>query len=196
MRKSNISVHDILFRTAGVLLILTLLSVWMLCGMYAKYTVSGSHADSARAAAFGNIVLLEHKAVPNDTNDINTLYILTNEEVKENTYSTVVPGDVIPKDPFVRITNVGEVKCELYLKVTESENFPDGVEYDLNEKWILVDGKEDDKEKVYKYKDPITPGSNNMDIYILKDDNLIVNVGYNSTDTFTLTFSAWLKQAK
>lgn len=193
MRKPNISVHDILFRTAGVLLLLTLLSVWMLCGMYAKYTVSGSHADSARAAAFGNIELLEHEAVLSSTNDTNTLYTLNEgNEVQKNEYKAIVPGITIPKDPFVRITDVGEVKCELYLKVTESEHLSEMIEYDIDDKWEPVD----EDEKVYKYKDPIIPGSSYDDIRILQSDQISVIEYDSSAEGFSLKFSAWLKQAK
>lgn len=191
MRKSNISVHDILFRTAGVLLILTMLSACLLCGMYARYTTSGSYADSSRAARFGTIELKEHQAVESGVKGVK--YDLNKAvEVEKNSYS-ISPGDVIMKDPFVRLTNIGEVRCELYLQVTESDNFPKEIKYDIDDQvWETVA----DKENVYKYKEPIEPRSENIKISILKDEKLIVGEDYVPDNDFDLTFSAWLKQAK
>ena len=195
MRKSNISVHDILFRTAGVLFILTLLSVYMLCGMYARYTTSDSYTDSARVASFGTIVLMEHEAVLADPTESGTLYKLTDKEVEQNTNIIALPGVNIPKDPFIRLENIGEVKCELYLKVTKSPEFPNGITYAIDsENWDLE--SDDGESSVYRYIPTIEPGSNDIVIDILKDNQLTVSPDYDSNDEFTLTFSAWLKQAK
>lgn len=130
--------YDILFRVAGVLFLLVMLSVWLICGMFAKYVVTDENSDSARVAAFASIGVLEHEAKL-----VNGLYQLTDKEVSENTYAKVIPGVDIPKDPFVRLNGTAEVDCTLYLRVTE-EKFPtcikpvDAITFELTEQWTKV----------------------------------------------------------
>lgn len=61
-----------------------------------------------------NIELKEHEYDP-DTKD------LLETEVTENDNYKYVPGDTLPKDPFVRV-KAGSEDCWLFVKVTESNN--------------------------------------------------------------------------
>lgn len=191
---------NILYWTVGSLLIITMLSVWLLSGLMAKYTVAGDVTDSARVAKGIQIEMLEHEAVP-----INGIYYLKNEEnkanpdlkeiteVKEkdkNNYDLVIPGVDIAKDPFVRLNGTSEVDYNLYVEITESKDFPETITYYVRDDWEPVEGKPG----VYKYKNIIDSGTyDNEDIYILLNDELIVSEHYSESE-FSLTFKAWVKQ--
>lgn len=116
--ESRLFLHDILFRADCILLLSVTVTIWLICGMFAKYAVTDEGSDSARAAAFASIDVTEHRAELK-----NGEYRLTDDEVKENSYNKVIPGVDIPKDPVVHLSGTPEVACMLYLKVTE-DNFP------------------------------------------------------------------------
>lgn len=206
MKRSAINKNNILFRSASLLLLLTMLSLWLVIGLYAKYTVSASASNSARVAdGLPAIELKEHEATLKDG-----IYELDeNKEVTENKYQRVIPGVDISKDPFIRLNGTGEVDFVMYLRVTEKD-FPTytigsgsekAVTYDLTDNWLKV-GTENGAD-VYQYvvdKNPFAfdAGTTYSDyvIKILKDDKLYVSEHYVGNDqTFTLTFEAWLIQA-
>lgn len=213
MRRSKIALSDILFRASGILLLLTMLTLWLVIGLYAKYTVSGSASDSASVAnGLPVIELKEHKAVLD-----NGIYKLKDndgkyyEEVTENEYEKVIPGVDIAKDPYITLNGVSEVDFVLYVKITE-ENFPapitkDGKEikivtYELNDKankLELVDDLSDTAKGIYVYKRYFDAGSVDEEIYLLKDNRLIVSQYFDgsieSNKNFKLTFEAWAEQA-
>lgn len=51
-RTTTIRTHQILFRLAAILMILTAVSLWKVSGLYARYVTTDSGGDSARTAAF------------------------------------------------------------------------------------------------------------------------------------------------
>lgn len=64
MKKQNngkppVNLGLILIRVAAVLFILTMISVHLLSGLFARYVTSGDGSDSARVAAFGDLTLKE-----------------------------------------------------------------------------------------------------------------------------------------
>ena len=203
-----------LYWTVGIILIITMLSVWLLSGLLAKYVVVENTSDSAKVAKGGYIEVLEHQAEL-----VNGVYELElNEKIKkpvnQNNYDKVIPGVDIAKDPFVRLyLEDAEVDYELYLTVTE-KNFPTykptldsnpvkTVTYTVRtDLWILQDNLSDKENGVYvyKYKNILDAGMANTDIKILVDDELVVSEHYVGTDaqgkpqSFTLSFSATLKQ--
>ena len=209
-KSAQFYVHDIMLFMAGALLIMTMLSVWMLSGMYAKYVVAGGSNNSAGVANMGVVVkLLEHEAYLKEGE-----YKLKNDdsaknnpdkynEVTENEYKKVIPGVDIPKDPFVRVTATdAEVDFELYIQVTESEGFPSDVTYKIDStKWTPVG---DGNDGIYKYNGYFDAGTYERTIYILENNTLYVSqyydadTEYNSdTEThgqFSLSFKAWFKQ--
>ncbi|MCH5192188.1 MAG: hypothetical protein J1F23_08505 [Oscillospiraceae bacterium] len=189
IKKSQHSVHNVLFWAVGSLLILTMLSTWIVSGTYAKYVISSYMLDSAKVAktGIGSMELLEHEAELN-----NGIYTLTKNEVTKNTYDRVIPGVDIAKDPFIRLDIASDVTFELYIKVVKSNPFPDTVTYELTDDWIEIDATNG----IYKYKDAFEAGTPfKGEIGILENDELIVSEHYVcDIKTFTLTFSAWLVQ--
>lgn len=196
----KLSVGNALSRTVGILLALTIFSVWLVCGMFAKYTTTGENSDSARVAVGAQKVeLREHAAFdasgyPDADGGEYRLDLMT--EVKKNTYAKVLPGVDIPKDPFIRMDlSNAEVSYELYVKVIQSEPFPDGVTYELTDQW-----DETETPGVYRYKKYFEAGKSysytgkNV-IPILKNNKIYVSEHYVGSGTFTLTFEAFLKQA-
>lgn len=135
MKKQNISLHDLLLRAAGVIFLLTMLSLWFVCGLLARYTKESRSGNGARVAVFGNVEIREHYAALKDVgdSDINDVYyggkfvdmvyaLDDSSEVDGNTYDVVMPGVDIPKDTFVRVYSA-ETDIELYIEVVE-KNFP------------------------------------------------------------------------
>ena len=187
-KKSQHSVYNIIFRAVGILLTLTMLSLWLVSGIFAKYVIAYPYSDAANVAGTGaHILLLEHEASLE-----NGIYTLdTSEEVTANTYEKVIPGVDIAKDPFIRLNIDSAVQYELYIKVIESNPFPDTVTYDLTDDWEPVAGSTG----VYKYKNVLNTQTTDT-IKILKNDKLTVSEHYvGNSQTFTLGFSAWLVQA-
>ena len=98
MTKQKGAHRNIAMMTAGVLLCLTLVSVWMVSGLFAKFTTSDSAKDSARVAAFvftvsdkdtSRIIDLQDVTKPGDTETYT--FIVKNSggtvsEVKETAY--------------------------------------------------------------------------------------------------------------
>lgn len=201
-----------LYWTVGCLLLCTLVSVWLVCGLFAKYTTSGADDDTGRVASTGVVEfrVLEHKAENVSAQDATKVYELldgkadrinkTVSEVTKNTYETIPPGYDIPKDPFVRLKlENSEVDYYLYVKVIKSDEFPETVEVIVDtENWELVEGTEN----LYKYKGSINGITNGYidagtlertDMYILKDNQLKVSEYYDGTP-FTVSFEAYLVQ--
>lgn len=194
LKKQKVSVHNVMYRTVGILIVLTLFSTWLLYGFYAKYTVSGDTGDSARVAKGVDIKVLEHEvelitdkteAVENDR-----VYKLNEKnEVEKFTYSVVLPGVDLPKDPFIKIEGVPEVTYELYITVDDSK-LPDTVTYEIDtEKWT----EPPEGSKTYKYKGVIDSNFDGKKIYILKNNEIKVSEKYSETN-FSLAFEAKLVQ--
>lgn len=188
----------IMYWTVGILLVLTMLTTCLVGGLFAKYVISDSFYDSARVASsgIGKMELWEHKAA--ETYEDSGIYELLTQEkpVTGNNYAKVLPGVDIPKDPFIELElKNAEVSYELYVQVTES-NLPETVKYELTSDWELADDSDSaNGVYVYKYKGTIDPNFNGK-IKILKNDMLYVSEHYVGDGKFSLTFSAYLKQAK
>lgn len=186
-KKAQHSMINILFWAVGILLLLTLISVHLVSGTFAKYVIGGDYSDSAHVASMdGQLVLLEHRA-----NLENGEYKLDEtEEVTENKYNFVIPGVDIAKDPFIKLDIDTEGTYELYIKVLESDSFPSTVTYSLTADWELVDAENG----VYKYKSVFSTNTSDT-IKILKNDKLYVSEHYvGNSQEFTLSFRAWLVQ--
>lgn len=189
----RLSSRDILLLMISALLLLTLLSSWYVCDIYAKYIVSEHSLSSARVAktGVGKLELWESNATLE-----SGIYVLDEDDpVKENTYDHVIPGVDIAKDPYVLIKlDKSEVDYQLYIKVVKSDPFPEYVTYDLTEDWEPVAGQEN----VYRYKKyfDADAGTSDWKIPILKNDKLYVSEHYSGGEIpeFTLTFNVWLAQ--
>lgn len=203
-KKSQLSVRNIMYRAVGILLVLTMLSVWFVSGLYAKYVISVSYQDSASVASIGsgNLQLREHEAelITDEVEAVQQdgVYKLNNTKVKGNTYDVVLPGVDIPKDPFIEITGEIEVPYELYLKVVKKD-LPDTVTYEMADGWKLEETETSQSDGiVYTYKyNKVIDSQFSGTIYILKNNKLIVKEKYiGNGKKFTLTFDAWLAQKK
>ena len=83
-RKNGFLSYNNLLRAAAVLFILTMISVWWVSGLFAKFIVSDNRSDAVRAAAFSEIAVKEHKVVYD-----NGVYSLdTSKAVSSNEYSS------------------------------------------------------------------------------------------------------------
>lgn len=196
--KPRLFAHDIVFGIAAALIFLTLLSVWLVSGLYARYIVSDPVSDKARVAdGLPVLEVLEHRAELK-----NGEYKLDQQvEVTGNTYTKVIPGVDIEKDPFVRLTSSSDVDFELYIEVTEN-NFPTIKDSDNNEirtvsygidtsLWEEVSGKKN----IYKYTGDTAAATNGEKLYILSDNKLYVSEHYvGGGEEFSLSFEAWIKQ--
>ncbi len=127
-RRLHFFSYHTVFRLAGALLILTMFSVWLTCGLFAKFSVRESFSDSATVASISDITMLEHKVetISDKAKMLkeNSVYTLSKTETtKSNTYYAV-PGTVIPKDPYIELSGNNDVSCTLYIEVANGgENF-------------------------------------------------------------------------
>ena len=188
-KRVRFSAHAVFPRLAGLLFVLTMLSVCMNAGVYARYV--SKPTERARVASVGGTMKVwEHKAV----NDPLLYYQLDPTIITtKNTYDKVVPGADIPKDPFVQVKLENlEVRYELYIKVIESDYFP--ATYEIStDCWTPVPSEKG----VYRYNEVFQLGrSYDIEIYILKDNQIHVTQNYvgEKDRVFTLTFEAWLMQ--
>lgn len=120
------------------------------------------------------------------------------EEVKQNNNYKLVPGNVLPKDPFVRVKADSE-PCYIFVKIEET-NIQNFVTYAVDDdKWTFVETG------VYMYKEKVATSSTNRDLYILKGNQVVVkeNVTYGdmhpTEGTFTnpvLKFTAYAVQSE
>lgn len=203
LKNTKISVNKIICRTVGVLFVLTMLSAWLTCGLYAKYIVADSFEDSASVQKTGisKIELIENEVEliddPDEAVEKDRIYDFIDKEKNGNEYK-VLPGVEIPKNPFIRITGSTPassdeplVSYNLYLKVIE-ENIPDTVIYEILKDWEIVGEK--GTTTTYKYKNAIDSSFSGK-IYVLKDNKIKVKENYvDNGKPFSLSFEAWIKQ--
>ena len=197
-KKEKLSIGNILYWAVGGLLVLTILTISLVSGVFAKYVISYDFYDSAHVASsgIGKLDIWEHYAEETGTDSgvyqLNTKVAM----VKENQYNKVLPGVDIPKDPYVYLQiNNTAVSYELYVQVTET-NLPETVTYELTDDWELERSDATKGLKVYKYNGTIDSSFNKESIQILEENMLYVSEHYVGNGKFSLTFSAYLMQAK
>lgn len=205
------SFGKVLFRIFCILLVLTSLTAWSVGGVFAKYVSSRDSGGFANVANMGieKFELREHTA--KEWSDVtadelkqmvaqNKLHILGTQEAATDQTISVPYGEVnVPKDPFIRLKINSTLNYELYLIVTESDNFPDTVSYSLTGDWERTTSTSyTGSGKLYKYKVTFTAGeqydfTDSNVIKILQDDIVVVGQTDNAV-TFSLTFEAYVKQ--
>lgn len=217
---AKFNIRRVLVWAICVLLVITTITTWSVSGVYAKYIYGDSINGSAGVAHMGVIKfeLTEHKFIDisNDLKKVaeyDRLYMLDLENTvtggEGNTYTKVIPGVDIPKDPFINLVlDSNEVSYELYLKV-EEKDFPttlleDGetrvIDYWLTADWEKADDNKDQKSGLYKFvgtiENVINNGffaagtkytfqysaekTNNTSIRILEDNIIKVSEHFNS----------------
>lgn len=100
MRYTHTEKPNIALRLAALLLCLTLFSLYLLSGLYARYTVTGTAADSARVAAFQP-----------------TATITPVTETIKYVYRNKPPASAYTVSYNIKVTNPSEVavNCELVI---------------------------------------------------------------------------------
>lgn len=123
------------------------------------------------------------------------------KEVTEEKEYKMVPGDTLPKDPFVRVKANSE-DCWVFVTVTKSSNFNTFMEFEIDgSKWELVETNENTT--VYRYKTIVSTKTEDQLFYILKDNQVVVKTSVTKTQldalteaTYpTLTFKAYAVQS-
>lgn len=173
------------------------ISVVLVCtmagaGVYAKYISSESVGGSLTIQAnLGKIHVREHK-LQRQENGIYTLNMA--EETDGNSYH-LVPGLDVPKDPWVDISGKSNMDAYVFIKVETNIPADSGVSYQLRDCWVAVAGAEG----IYVYSDankqPIAVNSD-MNIEILKDNQLIVSQNLKMEGQTYLNFTAALSQVE
>ncbi len=177
--------HSFLYKVVAVLLMLTVVSWWLVCGLLAKYTVNGSSGDFATVAKMGGVSIVEYKATLETNIDTmfenNSVYALSSktEKVTSNSYQAV-SGTVIPKDISIVLDGTNDVACTLYIEVVDSSGGYIDFNMDSN-CWAEIENETISTHggKVYKYKYQISPHEN------LTISSIIENNSIRIKDTYT-----------
>lgn len=119
-----------------------------------------------------------------------------NDDPSDNSY-IMVPGNTIDKDPLVTVL-AGSEACWLFVKVDESANLDDFIEYTVAEGWIALD-ETDHPGVYYREVDAVTEDT---EFGVLTDDQVTVKADVTkemlnelTTETYpTLTFTAYAVQ--
>lgn len=135
-----------------------------------------------------DIEIDEHKYNGTDT--------LGTEVVKANENYKMVPGDTLPKDPYVTVKS-GSEKCYVFVQIMESANLDSFISYEVAGTWTKVE------ENVYMYSTVVDAMSADQVLPILKDNQVKVLGGV--TDEMmhdedytnpTLAFKAYAVQSE
>ena len=112
----------------------------------------------------------------------------------------MVPGLVLPKDPFVTV-EVGSEKCWVFVTVTKSANFDTFMTFAMDDKWEVVETN--GNTTVYRYNEVVDALSAEKTLNVIKDEKVTVKstvtktqlegVGSNKP---TLTFKAYAVQSE
>ncbi len=179
-------------RTAALLLTFVLIFGAAVGGTVAWLTAKTDDVVNTFTVGDINIDLREHKLMTNE--ETGKYYLDENSEVQTNSYN-FVPGDTLPKDPFVRV-QAGSEACYLFIRVKEANNTVDGekiVNYTVDESvWAVVP----DQEGYWYCTISAGEAENGITKSILKNNNVMVSkqvtkemVG-KMTDAPTITFTA------
>ena len=147
----------------------------------------------ALALGIGGTVawLVDKKTVTNTFTfgDINIKLTETGvdgETVKSKTFDSLVPGEIVAKDPMVTVV-AGSETCYIFVKIEEQNNSAgEGEKYinwDVNSDWKLVAGETN----VYQYKDIVDASEVKKELYILQNDKTGYENGYVTVDEDNVT---------
>ncbi len=195
--KSHPLVCNNSFVAAEILLVLTLISIRMVCGLYAKYTVSDGSQESAKVAASPGIhleeVAVELYDEPADMTAADTIYAFGSGTAEGFSYA-VIPGMDLPKDPRISVSGKDRTSCYLYLEVIQ-EQVPATVTFSLEEVWEpLTDVTGPHGGDVYCYETIIQPDDTYDSIGIIRDQKIYVSQAYTAGDPFSIAFCGYMIQ--
>ena len=201
-KRSHVPFHVFSFRTAMILFILTMISLWLVCTLLARFSSYGRETDGARVAAAGNVSVYEYGA-----DLVDGEYVITDRteaNYKQKNRYTVVPGMNIEKEAFVSVSGSREVSAYVYIEVVSSDPSKNILDYTVdNIYWKpTTDVSATHSGTVYKYKDVIPPNTEQTIGHIIrnnkvriKDDILDKTDPTNVPATVSLDIYAYLVQA-
>ena len=173
MKKQNkekppVNLGSILIRVAAGLFILTMITIYLLGGLFARYVSSGQGSDSARVATFGELTLTE-------TGDFDGT---------ENKKGMIIPGVPITKDATVTFTG-SEMATVVFVEVIVPEDTWEtadnrvfsygGLSWTVASGWEYLDSDQyagNDRYVFYKKLEPNTELNNEK---IVKDGEISVS---------------------
>ena len=159
-----------IFRLTAVLLLVTLVAVRFSSGLLAKYAQKYVYLDQARVAKTAQAAVREHEAVLSGgqyTLDMTSV-------VSGNTYTAVLPGTDIPKDPFVAIDGNNETACSLYVEIYT--DVPAEVTYTVGTGFLpTAELAPQHGGTMYKYNQPILPNTPQNVQYIIRNNKIMVS---------------------
>ena len=127
-----------------------------------------------------NIELWEHN-YESDT--------LGSDTVTGNDNYKMIPGDTLPKDPYV-IVKANSEACWLFVKVEKSGNFDNFMTCDIADGWTALNDADNDgvaDDGVY-YREVDATGDNDSNpLYILESNKVTVNEGVTKDKLSALT---------
>lgn len=105
--------------------------------------------------------------------------VLTETEVTKNEYTRILPGQTLPKDPFVTVKADSE-DCWLYVVVANGMNnvVKGAATLDINENWELIEG--DDVLGFYRYKLAVDSASTDQIFKVF--DNMTINADLTNAE--------------
>lgn len=118
-------------------------------------------------------------------------YILSGEQVTENTY-TLMPGVDVPKNPMVKITGKTAVPAYLYVEVCS--NLPATVTYAIVSHWTDLNITGPHGGDVYVYKSVLDGTTENLTLPIIDKEILYVSDTLDRKTTATMTFYGYMAQ--
>ena len=132
---------------------------------------------------------------------------LGSDTVTGNDNYKMIPGDTLPKDPYV-IVKANSEACWLFVKVEKSNNFDDFMTCDIAEGWtqLTVDAEGNAISVLVYYREVDATGDNDSNpLSILKNNEVTVNEGVTKdklsaltsegVELPTLTFTAYAVQS-
>ena len=142
-----------------------------------------------------NFTLNEHPLKNADTTDGVYQLDMDATPVQAVTYSAVMPGVDLPKDPTVTI-KAGALKADAYLFVVVDNKLAEGLSYTLDGAWKVIGSTEDGKTLLTLDAGKLTAGNTDALTWkVLGGDKIAVANAELADNLGTLTFDAYLVQA-
>jgi len=169
MSKSR-QIQNWIMRAAGILLCMVLVSTYLVCGMFARYTTSASGSDGARVAKF------------------NVADLINGSSVTQPIAAALAPG--IPYKAVVTVNNDSEVAVEYTVDVLqETDNL-------VLQFRMVSDPNDSDTPWTpshYTFSADLTPGQNvtyylEVDWVVASNAEALANMG--KVDQINITLSA------
>ena len=141
-----------------------------------------------------NFTLNEHPLKNANTTDGVYQLDMDAAPVQAVTYSAVMPGVDLPKDPTVTV-KAGALKGDAYLFVVVDNQLASELTFDVNSAWTKIG--EDSTKALYTIAAGKLTAGNTTDLawHILDNDTVKVADKITSADLGMLTFNAYLVQA-